>query len=47
MERDSRTTKEDSSDDPERPEFERAVEELEMTLQEAIVRSRKKCLAIC
>ena len=35
-----------SSDDPERPEFERAVEELEMTLQEAIVRSRKQRFAI-
>ena len=35
-----------SSDDPERPEFERAVEELERALQEAIVRSKKECFAI-
>ena len=35
-----------SSDDPERPEFEIAVEELEMALQEGIVRSRKQRFAI-
>jgi len=35
-----------SSDDPERPEFERAVEELEMALREAIIRSKKQCSAI-
>ena len=35
-----------SSDDPERPEFERAVEELEMVLQEAILRSKKQHFAI-
>jgi len=34
------------SDDPERPEFERAVEELERALQEAIVRSKKQRFAI-
>ena len=31
-----------SSDDPKRPEFERAVEELERALQQAIVRSKKQ-----
>ena len=38
-----------SYDDPERPKFERAVEELEMTLKGAIVRSRKQrfTIAIC
>ena len=35
-----------SSDDPERPEFEKAVEELERALQEAIVRSKKQRFAI-
>jgi len=35
-----------SSDDPERPEFERAVEELETVLQGAIVRSKKQRFAI-
>jgi hypothetical protein len=35
-----------SSDDPERAEFERAVEELERALQEAIVRSKKQRFAI-
>ena len=35
-----------SADDPERPEFERAVEELERALQEAIVRSKKQRFAI-
>ena len=35
-----------SADDPERPEFERAVEELERALQEAIVRSKKQCFTI-
>ena len=35
-----------SYDDPERPEFERVVEELEMALQEAIVRSRKQRFTI-
>ena len=35
-----------SADDPERPEFERAVEELERTLQDAIVRSKKQRFAI-
>ena len=35
-----------SSDDAERPEFERAVEELEMVLQEAIVRSKKQRFSI-
>ena len=35
-----------SPDDPERPEFERAVMELERALQEAIVRSRKQRFAI-
>ena len=35
-----------SSDDPERPDFERAVEELERALQEAIVRSKKQRFAI-
>ena len=35
-----------SFDDPERPELERAVEELERELQEAIVRSKKQCFAI-
>ena len=34
------------SDDPERPEFERAVEELERVLQEAIVRSKRKRFVI-
>jgi len=34
------------SSDPERPEFEKAVEELEMELQEAIVRSKKQRFAI-
>jgi len=34
------------SNDPERPEFERAVEELEKALQEAIVRSKKQRFAI-
>ena len=38
-----------SSDDPERPEFERAVKELESVLQEAIVRSKKPhfSIALC
>jgi len=38
-----------SSDDPERPEFERAVKELESVLQEAIVRSKKQhfSIALC
>jgi len=35
-----------SSDDPERPEFERAVEELERALQETIVRSKKQRFTI-
>ena len=35
-----------SADDPERPEFEKAVEELERALQEAIVRSKKQRFAI-
>jgi hypothetical protein len=35
-----------SADDPERAEFERAVEELERALQRAIVRSRKQCFTI-
>jgi hypothetical protein len=35
-----------SSDDPERPEFERAVEELERVLQEGIVRSNKQPVSI-
>ena len=35
-----------SDDDPERPEFERAVMELERALQEAIVRSRKRRFVI-
>ena len=35
-----------SADDPERPEFERAVEELEKALRGAIVRSKKQCFAI-
>ena len=35
-----------STDDPERPEFERAVEELERALQEAILRSKKQRFAI-
>src|SRR5258706_9523492 len=35
-----------SADDPERPEFERAVEELERALQEAIVRAKKQRFAI-
>ena len=35
-----------SADDPERPEFERAVEELESALQEAIVRSKKQHFSI-
>jgi hypothetical protein len=35
-----------SSDDPERPEFERAVEELEKVLQDAIVRSKKQHVSI-
>jgi len=35
-----------SSDDPERPDFEKAVEELERALQEAIVRSRKQRFTI-
>jgi len=35
-----------SSDDPERPEFERAVDELEKALQEAIVRSKRQRSAI-
>ena len=35
-----------SADDPERPEFERAVEELERALREAIVRSKKQRFAI-
>jgi len=35
-----------SADDPERPDFEKAVEELEMALQEAIVRSKKRRFAI-
>ena len=35
-----------SADDPERLEFERAVEELERALQEAIVRSKKQRFAI-
>ena len=35
-----------SVDDPERPEFERAVEELERALQEAIVRSKKQRFTI-
>jgi len=38
-----------SSDDPERPEFERAVKELESVLQEAIVRSKEQhfSIALC
>ena len=35
-----------TADDPERPEFERALQELEGALQEAIVRSKKQCFAI-
>jgi len=35
-----------SADDPERPDFEKAVEELEKALQEAIVRSKKQRFAI-
>ena len=35
-----------SSDDPEGPEFQRAAEELERSLQEAIVRSKKKRFTI-
>jgi hypothetical protein len=35
-----------SSDDPERPEFEKAVEELEMALQESIVCSKKQTFTI-
>ena len=35
-----------SSDDPERPEFEKAVEELERALREAIVRSKKQGVTI-
>lgn len=35
-----------SSDDPERPEFEKALVELERALQEAIVRSKKQRFAI-
>ena len=35
-----------TADDPERPEFERAVEELERALREVIVRSRKQRFAI-
>jgi len=35
-----------SSDDPERPEFERAVKELDTVLQEAIVRSKKQHFSI-
>jgi len=35
-----------SSDDPERPEFERAVEELDRVLQYAIVRSKKQLFSI-
>ena len=35
-----------SVDDPERPEFEKAVDELEKALQEAIVRSKKQRFAI-
>jgi hypothetical protein len=35
-----------SADDPERQEFEKAVEELEKALQEAIVRSKKRRFAI-
>jgi len=35
-----------SSDDPERPEFEKAVVELERALQEAIVRSKRQRFAI-
>jgi hypothetical protein len=35
-----------STDDPERPEFERSVEELERVLQEVMVRSRKS-IAFC
>ena len=34
------------SDDPKRPEFERAVEELERALQEAIIRSKKQRFVI-
>jgi ribosome biogenesis GTPase A len=33
-------------DDPERPDFEKAVEELEKRLQETIVRSKKQRFAI-
>ena len=36
----------DSGDDPERPEFEKALVELEKALQEAIVRSKKQRFAI-
>jgi len=36
----------DSSDDPERPDFEKALVELEKALQEAIVRSKKQRFAI-
>ena len=49
MEWDSEQLKWDSPyspDDPERPEFERAVEELERVLQDAIVRSKKKRFVI-
>jgi len=35
-----------SSDDPERPEFERAVQELDRVLQEEIVRSKKQLFSI-
>ena len=35
-----------SADDPERPDFEKAVEELEKALQEAIIRSKKQRFAI-
>ena len=35
-----------TADDPERPEFESALQELEGALQEAIVRSKKQCFAI-
>jgi len=35
-----------SADDPERPDFEKAVDELEKALQEAIVRSKKQRFAI-
>ena len=35
-----------TANDPERPELERALQELEGALQEAIVRSKKQCFAI-